>query len=253
MVKAVICGAQGKMGRVLNDIISKRNDIEIIGGIDINDTTPYADFEIFKSPSELKEKPQVIIDFSHPSALDGLCEYCLTNGVPLVIATTGYSDEQKKLIRKVSEQIPVFFTFNMSVGINLLCSLAKKAAAILGGQFDIEIVEKHHNQKIDAPSGTALMLADALNETLDNKMRYVYDRHSVRQKREKSEIGIHAIRGGTIVGEHDIIFAGRDEVITLSHHAASKEVFAVGAVNAAVFIAGKPAGLYDMKDVIDLG
>ena len=253
MVKAVICGAQGKMGRVLNDIISKRNDIEIIGGIDINDTTPYADFEIFKSPSELKEKPQVIIDFSHPSALDGLCEYCLTNGVPLVIATTGYSDEKKKLIRKVSEQIPVFFTFNMSVGINLLCSLAKKAAAILGGQFDIEIVEKHHNQKIDAPSGTALMLADALNETLDNKMRYVYDRHSVRQKREKSEIGIHAIRGGTIVGEHDIIFAGRDEVITLSHHAASKEVFAVGAVNAAVFIAGKPAGLYDMKDVIDLG
>lgn len=253
MVKAVICGAHGKMGRVLNDIISKRNDIEIIGGIDINDTTPYADFEIFKSPSELKEKPQVIIDFSHPSALDGLCEYCLTNGVPLVIATTGYSDEQKKLIRKVSEQIPVFFTFNMSVGINLLCSLAKKAAAILGGQFDIEIVEKHHNQKIDAPSGTALMLADALNETLDNKMRYVYDRHSVRQKREKSEIGIHAIRGGTIVGEHDIIFAGRDEVITLSHHAASKEVFAVGAVNAAVFIAGKPAGLYDMKDVIDLG
>ena len=253
MVKAVICGAQGKMGRVLNDIISKRNDIEIIGGIDINDTTPYADFEIFKIPSELKEKPQVIIDFSHPSALDGLCEYCLTNGVPLVIATTGYSDEQKNLIRKVSEQIPVFFTFNMSVGINLLCSLAKKAAAILGGQFDIEIVEKHHNQKIDAPSGTALMLADALNETLDNKMRYVYDRHSVRQKREKSEIGIHAIRGGTIVGEHDIIFAGRDEVITLSHHAASKEVFAVGAVNAAVFIAGKPAGLYDMKDVIDLG
>lgn len=253
MVKAVICGAQGKMGRVLNDIISKRNDIEIIGGIDINDTTPYADFEIFKSPSELKEKPQVIIDFSHPSALDGLCEYCLTNGVPLVIATTGYSDEQKKLIKKVSEQIPVFFTFNMSVGINLLCSLAKKAAAILGGQFDIEIVEKHHNQKIDAPSGTALMLADALNETLDNKMRYVYDRHSVRQKREKSEIGIHAIRGGTIVGEHDIIFAGRDEVITLSHHAASKEVFAVGAVNAAVFIAGKPAGLYDMNDVIDLG
>lgn len=253
MVKAVICGAQGKMGRVLNDIISKRNDIEIIGGIDINDTTPYADFEIFKSPSELKEKPQVIIDFSHPSALDGLCEYCLTNGVPLVIATTGYSDEQKKLIKKVSEQIPVFFTFNMSVGINLLCSLAKKAAAILGGQFDIEIVEKHHNQKIDAPSGTALMIADALNETLDNKMRYVYDRHSVRQKREKSEIGIHAIRGGTIVGEHDIIFAGRDEVITLSHHAASKEVFAVGAVNAAVFIAGKPAGLYDMNDVIDLG
>lgn len=253
MVKTVICGAQGKMGRVLNDIISKRNDIEIIGGIDVNDTTPYANFEIVKKPGDLMDKPDVIIDFSHPSALSDLCEYCLTNGVPLVVATTGYDERQKALIKKTAEQIPVFFTFNMSLGINLLSSLAQKAASILGDQFDIEIVEKHHNQKIDAPSGTALMLADALNEVLDSKMKYVYDRHSVRKKREKNEIGIHAIRGGTIVGEHDIIFAGRDEVITLSHHAASKEVFAAGAVNAAVYIAGKPAGLYDMKDVIDLG
>ncbi len=252
MVKTVICGANGKMGRVLNDIISKRSDVEIIGGIDLNDTTPYADFKIVKKPGDLMDKPDVIIDFSHPSALYDLCEYCLTNGVPLVVATTGYDEQQKALIRKTAEQIPVFFTFNMSLGINLLSSLAQKAASILGGQFDIEIVEKHHNQKIDAPSGTALMLADALNEALDSKMKYVYDRHSVRQKREKNEIGIHAIRGGTIVGEHDIIFAGRDEVITLSHHAASKEVFAAGAVNAAVYIAGKPAGLYDMKDVIDL-
>ena len=140
----------------------------------------------------------------------------------------------------------------MSLGINLLCELAKKAAKILGDQFDIEIVEKHHNQKIDAPSGTALMLADAINETLNDKMKYTYDRHSVRQKREKNEIGIHAIRGGTIVGEHDIIFAGRDEFITLSHHAASKEVFAVGSVNAAIFLSKASAGLYDMKDVIDL-
>ncbi len=252
MIKAAICGANGKMGRVIADIISHRDDIELSAGIDLNNTVPYADFPIVKEPNDLPIKPDVIIDFSHPSALADLCDYCLTNNVPLVIATTGYNEEQKTLIKKTAEQIPVFSTFNMSLGINLLCELAKKAAKILGGQFDIEIVEKHHNQKIDAPSGTALMLADALNETLENKMKYVYERHSVRQKREKNEIGIHAIRGGTIVGEHDIIFAGRDEVITLSHHAASKEVFAVGSVNAAIFLSYASPGLYDMKDVIDL-
>lgn len=252
MIKAAICGANGKMGRVIADIVSKRDDIEISAGIDLNDTVSYSDFPIVKNPNDLPVKPDVLIDFSHPSALAALCDYCLTNNVPLVIATTGYNEEQKTLIKKTAEQIPVFFTFNMSLGINLLCELAKKATKILGGQFDIEIVEKHHNQKIDAPSGTALMLADALNETLDSKMKYVYERHSVRQKREKNEIGIHAIRGGTIVGEHDVIFAGRDEVITLSHHAASKEVFAVGSVNAAIFLSKVPAGLYDMKDVIDL-
>lgn len=252
MIKAAICGANGKMGRVIANIVSKRDDIEISAGIDLLNTVPYADFPIVKKPNDLQEKPDVIIDYSHPSALSGLCDYCLTNNVALVIATTGYNEEQKTIIRKTAEQIPVFFTFNMSLGINLLCELAKKAAKILGDQFDIEIVEKHHNQKIDAPSGTALMLADAINETLNDKMKYTYDRHSVRQKREKNEIGIHAIRGGTIVGEHDIIFAGRDEVITLSHHAASKEVFAVGSVNAAIFLSKASAGLYDMKDVIDL-
>ena len=183
-------------------------------------------------------------------SLDDLLDYCMTNGTPIVIATTGYNDEQIAKIHKASEQIPVFFTWNMSIGINLLVQLAKKATAILGGQFDIEIVEKHHNQKIDAPSGTALMLANAINEELSGSMNYVYDRHSVRAKRQPNEIGIHAIRGGTIVGEHDIIFAGRDEVITLSHSAASKEVFAVGAVNAAVYLSGKPAGIYDMQDMM---
>lgn len=252
MVRAAICGANGKMGRVIADIISKRKDIEVVAGIDLN-TESYADFPIVSSPNELESAPDVIIDFSHPSTLESLCDYCLTNGVPAVFATTGYDEAQKALIKKTSQQIPVFFTFNMSLGINLLCELSKKAAKILGGQFDIEIVEKHHNQKIDAPSGTALMLADAINDTMNGEMHYVYDRHSVRRKREKSEIGIHAIRGGTIVGEHDVIFAGRDEVITLSHHAASKEVFAVGAVNAAVFLNDKPAGLYDMKDVLELG
>lgn len=155
-----------------------------------------------------------------------------------------------KKIKSAGEQIPVFFTFNLSLGVNLLVELAKKATAFLGDQFDIEIIEKHHNQKIDAPSGTALMLADAINSVLDNSYQYMYDRHSQRKKRDKKEIGIHAVRGGTIVGEHEVIFAGRDEVITLSHSATSKEVFAVGSVNAAVFLKNKPAGLYSMADLL---
>ncbi len=251
MVKVTITGANGKMGKVIASVISERTDCEIISGIDLN-TVQNDSFPIYKLPQELPEKPDVIIDFSHPSALDDLIEYGLSTGTAIVFATTGYDDEQIAKIKKAAEQIPVFFTFNMSLGINLLCKLAKAAASVLGGQFDIEILEKHHNQKIDAPSGTAIMLANAINETLDNKYQYVYDRHSQRKKREKNEIGMHAIRGGTIVGEHDVIFAGRDEVITLSHSAASKEVFAVGAVNAAVFIAEQQAGLYDMAALLDI-
>ncbi len=211
---------------------------------------PYGGFPIVNSVFDLAQKPDVIIDFSHPSALPDLLNYCKMNSVPLVIGTTGYSDEEKAQITTASAQIPIFFTFNMSLGINLLAELARKAAQVLGSQFDIEIVEKHHNRKKDAPSGTAIMLAEAINDELDNSKRYVYDRHSVRKPRDKEEIGMHSIRGGTIVGEHDIIFAGHDEVITLSHQAQSREVFAVGAVNAAVFLAGKPAGLYAMGDLI---
>lgn len=249
MTQIAICGANGKMGKVIYDVISNRNDCKVISGIDIN-TEKYADFPIVSKPNELPVKPDVIIDFSNPASLDGLIEYGLTTGCGIVFATTGYSSEQIAKIKKTAEQIPVFFTFNMSLGINLLVELSKKAAALLGGQFDIEIVEKHHNQKIDAPSGTAIMLADAINEVLDNSNQYTYDRHSQRKKREKNEIGIHSVRGGTIVGDHEVIFAGRDEVITLSHHAASKEVFAVGSVNAAVFISGKKSGLYDMSQLI---
>ncbi len=248
MTRIVLCGAYGKMGRVLASIIGARNDCEVVGGIDKG--VGEASFPVVDAPSKLSVKPDVIIDFSHPSALPELLEYCLTNGVALVAATTGYNEEEIATIKAAALQIPVFFTWNMSIGINLLVELAKKATKILGGQFDIEIVEKHHNQKIDAPSGTALMLANAINEELNNSCHYVYDRHSVRAKRSPDEIGIHAIRGGTIVGEHDIIFAGRDEVITLSHSAASKEVFAVGAVNAAVYLSGKPAGIYDMRDMM---
>ncbi len=249
MVKIAICGANGKMGHAVAACIKERSDCFIADGIDAY-TECYGDFPIVKTPVELPEKPNVIVDFSNPAVLDNLLEYALINNTALVLATTGYSEEQIVQIHKAAEQVPIFFTFNMSLGINLLVELAKKAASILGGQFDIEIVEKHHNQKFDAPSGTALMLADALNETLEEKCSYVYDRHARRMKRVKNEIGIHSIRGGTIVGEHDVIFAGNDEVITLSHSAASKKVFAVGAVNAAVYLHGKPAGLYDMKQLV---
>ncbi|MGN0624620.1 MAG: 4-hydroxy-tetrahydrodipicolinate reductase [Oscillospiraceae bacterium] len=249
MTNIAICGACGKMGRVIYDIISNRSDCKVVAGVD-KVAESYADFPVVEKISQLPERPDVLIDFSHPSLLDDLLEYCLTNGVAAVIATTGYSSEQIAKIHKAAESIPVFFTFNMSLGINLLAELAKKAVDVLGDQFDIEIIEKHHNQKIDAPSGTAIMLANAINEEADNKYNYVYDRHSVRAKRTKTEIGMHAIRGGTIVGEHEIIFAGRDEVISLKHEAHSKSVFAVGSVNAAVFLKGKPAGLYAMSDLL---
>ena len=249
MVNIAITGANGKMGRVITRLIDQRSDCEVIAGIDINtDKNEY--FPVVKTPFELREKPDVIIDFSHPSALDDLLSYCTMNGVPVVVATTGYTDEQVAKIKKTAEQIPVFFTFNMSLGINLLVELGKRAVNVLGGQFDIEIVEKHHNLKKDAPSGTALMIAEALNNELGNKLHYVYDRHNVRKPRDPDEIGLHSIRGGTIVGEHDIIFAGHDEVITLSHSAASKEVFANGSINAAVFLSKKEKGLYDMSDLL---
>jgi 4-hydroxy-tetrahydrodipicolinate reductase len=249
MTRIAICGANGKMGKNVFACADEREDCTVIAGIDIY-TKQYADFPIVETPAQLPVKPDVIIDFSNPASLDGLLDYCQSTGTPLVIASTGYSDEQISQIRAASQQIPLFFTFNMSIGINLLVQLAKKAASVLGDRFDIEIVEKHHNQKIDAPSGTAIMLANAINETLDNSKHYVYDRHSRRQKREKSEIGMHAIRGGTIVGEHDVIFAGHDEVVTLSHRAYSRAIFGKGAIQAAKFLAGKSAGMYDMSDVL---
>ena len=249
MKRIIINGCCGRMGRVIASCILDRGDCTAVAGVD-KAGEQYARFPVYTRLSDVKEEADVIIDFSHPSALDGLLDYCREKGAALVAATTGYSPEQIAQIRAAAKEIPVFYSRNMSLGINLLIELSKKAAQVLGPQFDIEIVEKHHNQKIDAPSGTALMLADAVNETLDEKCQYVYDRHSQRKKRSRNEIGIHSVRGGTIVGEHEIIFAGRDEVITLAHSAASKEVFAVGAVNAAVYMAGKPAGLYDMGSML---
>lgn len=249
MKKIAVTGACGRMGRVIAALCAERSDCEIIAGID-KLGEQYGNFPIYKTLFDMPEKPDVIIDFSHPSVLPDLLSYCKMNNVPVVIATTGYTDEERSQITSAASQIPVFFTFNMSLGINLLAELAKKAAQILGGQFDIEIVEKHHNQKKDAPSGTAIMLAEAINEELDNRGKLIYDRHSVRKPRDKDEIGMHSVRGGTIVGEHEIIFAGHDEVITLSHSAQSREVFAAGAVNAAVFLFGKAPGLYAMSDLI---
>jgi 4-hydroxy-tetrahydrodipicolinate reductase len=245
MTNIAVCGVCGKMGRVVVSAADGRKDCAVVAGLDVNAAGDFG-FPVYKKPSELPVRPDVIIDFSHPDSLNGLLEYGLSSGAALVLATTGYGDAQIEQIKRAAQQIPVFFSFNMSLGINLLVKLSKTAAEILGAQFDVEIIESHHNLKIDAPSGTALMLADAVNETRNGGMEYVFDRHKERKKRTDNEIGIHSVRGGTIVGRHEVIFAGRDEVITLSHAAASKEVFAAGAVSAAVFLSGKPAGLYDM-------
>ena len=249
MTRIVLTGACGKMGKVIQSVVEARNDCEIVAGIDvINDNS--VPFPIYDSLRSVTQEADVVIDFSNPSLLDELLRFGCKHQTPLVIATTGFDECQKKLISDASKICPIFFTYNMSIGINLLANLAKKAVAVLGNDFDIEIIEQHHNQKIDAPSGTALMLADAISEEFDNPMKYEYDRHSKREKRTKSEIGIHSIRGGTIVGEHSILFAGRDENITLSHSARSKEVFAVGAVNAAVFMKDKTPGMYDMGELV---
>lgn len=248
MKRIILCGANGKMGHVIRNIVAADNECEIVAGVDIN--TESTDFPIYSEIDSVKESADVIIDFSNPALLNSLLEYSTAKKIPVVIATTGFDDDQKKQIENAATENGVFFTYNMSLGINLLATLAKKAVDVLGNDFDIEIIEKHHNQKIDAPSGTALMLADAICEEIDKPMKYEYDRHSKREKRSKNEIGMHAVRGGTIVGEHEIIFAGRDEIITLSHSARSKEIFAVGAVNAAKYMVGKGAGLYTMKDLI---
>lgn len=248
MIKTILCGASGKMGGFITSCAEEDSELQIVAGVDrINNGQKYP---IFSKFSDINVEADVIIDFSTPALLDDLLNFATDKKIPVVIATTGYSDAQIEKIKNTSKIIPIFFTFNMSIGVNLLCSLAKKAASVLGEGFDIEIIEKHHNQKIDAPSGTAIMLANAINEEFDDRLNYEYDRHSKRAKRTKNEIGIHSVRGGTIVGEHDVIFAGHDEVITLSHSAGSKEVFAVGAIRAARFIADKAAGLYDMNSIM---
>lgn len=249
MINIMLNGCNGKMGKVISSIVASDEYAKIICGVDI-DLTKNFDYEVYSNPFDFEGKADVIIDFSHPSALERLIEYSKATKTPVVVATTGLSTEQIQLVYDASAEIPVFYSANMSIGVNLIIDLAKKATKLLSEKFDIEIIEKHHNQKIDAPSGTALAIADAINEELDNSYQYVYDRHSVRKKRDKKEIGLHAVRGGTIVGEHDVIFAGNNEVVTLSHLATSKEIFAEGAVKAAKYLAGKMPGMYNMNSLI---
>ena len=248
MTKIIITGCSGKMGKSILSAAENREDVRIVGGVDLV-APQQADFIYADSFEHLECDADVIVDFSNPAVLESMLRFALTKKMPVVICTTGYSEEQKKQIKAAAEEIPVFYSGNMSLGINLIIELAKKAAAVFGEGFDIEIVEQHHNQKLDAPSGTALMIADAIAE-VKTDAEYVYDRHAYRKKRDKKEIGIHSIRGGNIVGEHEVIFAGQDEVLTISHSARSKTVFAVGALNAAVYLKGKPAGMYNMSDLL---
>ena len=250
MTSILLCGCCGKMGAAVQRSVAGREDCQIVAGVDPAPSGSCA-FPVYTSVEQVTEDVQVIVDFSHPSCLSPILSYCRSHpGVAAVLCTTGYSEEQTREIQEASKALPLFYSRNMSLGVNLLIELAKKAEAVLGDSFDVEIVEMHHNQKIDAPSGTALMIADAINEVRNNEMRYTYDRHAQRKKREKREIGLHSVRGGTIVGEHQVIFAGQSEVLTLSHSAQSKELFASGAVNAALFMNGKGPGLYDMSHLI---
>ncbi len=247
MTEIILCGCNGHMGKTICEVASAREDISIVAGVDIKDDLS-SPFPVYNKIENVKEKADVVIDFSHPSLLPSILEFCIKNKIAAVIATTGNDEENIKLIHESSKSCPIFFSYNMSLGINLITDLITKAQAVLGNEFDIEIIEKHHNKKIDAPSGTALMLADALNS--NGEYTNVYDRHSVRKQREKNEIGISSVRGGTIVGEHSVIFAGTDETIEIKHTAFSKKVFAVGAINAAAWLSNQNNGIYSMKDMI---
>lgn len=250
MLCLILSGCNGRMGRAVEHLCAAQPDLEIAAGFDLLGTGD-RDFPVFSSPAEFQGQADAIIDFSSPAALPALLDFCTARRVPVVLATTGYSQEQLAAIDRAAERIPVFRSANMSVGVNVLLALVRQATAALGGDYDIEIVEKHHNKKVDAPSGTALMLADAAASALPCQPDYVYDRHSVRRARAKEEIGICSVRGGGIVGDHDVLFAGENEVITLSHSAMSREVFASGAIRAARFLSGVASpGLYSMTDLV---
>lgn len=252
MVRAIMHGCNGKMGQVITKLAEEDGQIEIVAGIDrnkgLNNTYP-----VFETLKECNVEADVVIDFSNAAAVDELLAVCVEKQLPVVLCTTGLSEEQLSTTEEAAKKVAVLRSANMSLGINLLMKLLQSAATVLApAGFDMEIVEKHHNQKLDAPSGTAIALADSMNEALDKAYTYTYDRSRERRKREKQEIGISAVRGGTIVGEHEVIFAGADEVIEFKHTAYSKAVFGKGAIEAAKYLAGKPAGRYDMSDVIQL-
>lgn len=251
MVKMIMHGCNGAMGRTITELVAAQKDILIVAGVDKN-LEFKQDYPVYNSLEEVKEEADVIVDFASATAVDHLLDYCVKKKMPIVLCTTGLSKEQVEKVSETAKETAVLRSANMSLGINLLLKLVKEAAKTLAvSDFDIEIVEKHHNQKLDAPSGTALALADSINEALNNEYHYEYDRSKRHEKRDEKEIGISAVRGGSIVGEHDVIFAGKDEVVTFSHTAYSKAIFGKGAIEAAKFLAGKPAGLYNMSDVID--
>ena len=249
MTKIILSGSGGKMGRTVIRTVDARTDCQIVAGISKN-AVEGDHFPTFISPGKVDVDVDVIIDFSHPDLLEPLLNFATYKKIPIVICTTGFNNAQVSRIKEAAKRIPIFFSGNMSLGINLLIELAKKATTVLGIDFDIEIIERHHNQKIDAPSGTAMMIADSIKSTGIQNYEYTYARQPYRQARCHNEIGIHSVRGGTIVGEHEVSFAGKDEVLTISHSAQSKEIFAIGAVNAALFLISQTAGLYCMADLL---
>lgn len=237
------------MGHVLCDMIAQRGDCRVVAGVDMKDGEQNG-IPVYDSLEKLDGKGDVIIDFSSPAAVEKALPYCAAHKMPIVICTTGISEDTQLKIVQLAREVPVFKSANMSMGINVLAELCKRANAILGTNYDIEIIEQHHHNKLDAPSGTALLLADAINDENNGSYHYVYDRSSVRRKRDAKEIGISSVRGGSIVGDHEVLFCGQDEVITLKHTAYSRSIFANGAINAAVFLANKEPGLYNMGDMI---
>lgn len=250
MIRAIMNGANGHMGQVISQLCAEDQEIEIVAGIDPFDEGKNA-YPVFATPQECNVEADVVIDFSSAKAVDDLLDYCVTKQIPVVLCTTGLSEEQLAKVEESSKKVAILRSANMSLGINTLLDLLKKATNVFAeAGFDVEIVEAHHNQKLDAPSGTAVALAESVNEAAGGRYTYCYDRSQRREKRDPNEIGMSSIRGGNIVGEHEVIFAGLDEVITFKHQAFSKSVFGKGAIEAGKFLAGKPAGLYDMRDVI---
>lgn len=249
MLKILLTGCNGRMGNAVTKVCEEQENLTIAAGVDIS-LTELKNYPRYNSIHKVNETADVIIDFSNPMLLEDLLRYACEHGLPVVLATTGYSEEQVQLIQQASQKIPIFRSGNMSLGISVLSELVNRAAKVLGEGYDVEIIEKHHNQKLDAPSGTALMLYDAANRALPYEATACYERQSRREKRNPHEIGIHSIRGGTIVGEHEVIFAGYQEVLSLSHSCFSREVFATGAVKAALFLSEKEPGMYNMTDLV---
>ena len=250
MTKIIMLGCIGRMGQMITDMVKQDDECTIVAGIDIVDNRDNG-YPVYTKLADCDVEADAIIDFTSATDFESRMDYAVDKQIPIIECSTGLSEEQMDYLKKASEKVAVLKSANMSLGINLLMKLLKEAAVKLAGDgFDVEIVEKHHNQKLDAPSGTALALADSINEAMDDRYEYIYDRSQVRQKRDKKELGISAVRGGTIVGEHEVIFAGTDEVITFKHTAYSRAVFAKGSITAAKYLKGKAAGLYDMSDVL---